>query len=222
MYLVTVSLRASNWGMSISAMIRQQDVRHQGATFISRITLKKRWWWFKLLIHQSCSLQSTCHGMKGSQITWQLHFSSKTFVLVVMLSWAKGCYTEIRGGFFFFFFYPYIQASSTQINYLHVHLIPWTFHHAALSTSLPRPLKCSYIWFQTTELLLLKTLKFIQHNTAPARTELCLSLIDLEKDKRHIISFYVDNKSTRNAQYRPTVLNDDFVLVCFNETTFWY
>lgn len=41
MYLVTVSLRASNWGMSISAMIRQQDVRHQGATFISRITLKK-------------------------------------------------------------------------------------------------------------------------------------------------------------------------------------
>lgn len=124
--------------------------------------------------------------------------------------------------FFFFFFYPYIQASSTQINYLHVHLIPWTFHHAALSTSLPRPLKCSYIWFQTTELLLLKTLKFIQHNTAPARTELCLSLIDLEKDKRHIISFYVDNKSTRNAQYRPTVLNDDFVLVCFNETTFWY
>lgn len=103
MYLVTVCLHASNWGMSISAMIRQQGVRHQGATFISRITLKKRWWWFKLLIHQSCSLQSTCHGMKGSQITWQLHFSSKTFVLVVMLSWAKGCYTEIRGGFFFFF-----------------------------------------------------------------------------------------------------------------------
>lgn len=41
MYLVTVCLHASNWGMSISAMIRQQDVRHQGATFISRITLKK-------------------------------------------------------------------------------------------------------------------------------------------------------------------------------------
>lgn len=41
MYLVTVCLHASNWGMSISAMIRQQGVRHQGATFISRITLKK-------------------------------------------------------------------------------------------------------------------------------------------------------------------------------------
>lgn len=221
MYLVTVCLHASNWGMSISAMIRQQDVRHQGATFISRITLKKdgddsSCWYTRAALYSPPVMEWRDHRSPGNYTFPQKHlflWSCCHEPKAVTLR-----YEEV----FFFFFYPYIQASSTQINYLHVHLIPWTFHHAALSTSLPRPLKCSYIWFQTTELLLLKTLKFIQHNTAPARTELCLSLIDLEKDKRHIISFYVENKSTRNAQYRPTVLNDDFVLVCFNETTFWY
>lgn len=106
------------------------------------------WWWFKLL--------STVH------LSWNEAITNPLFLLIyssghAVIMCQRLLHWDTMRLFFFVFvclFYLCIQASSTQINYLHVQLIPWRFHRAALGLSLPRPLRCSYTWFWTTDLLL--------------------------------------------------------------------